>query len=327
MTQAPIGVLLINLGTPNSPSTRDVRRYLKQFLGDPYVDLGQPRAIWWLILHLIVLPFRPRKSAAMYQKVWTPEGAPLTVFSEKQKVALAAHLAEGYRVEFGYRYGEPSIKTSLSRLAQQGCKQIAVIPLFPQDSSSSYGTALKDLQSVLDRWGNGAPEVEVLPPFFDDPGYIRSLAGRVREAAQDRSVEHYVFSYHGLPVSFIERGEPYDDHCKTTSNLLADELGLSPEQWTHAYQSRFGRAEWLTPATADVVGELGSRYKTVLITCPAFPTDCLETVEEIGILAAETFHASGGEDLIVAPALNDSAEWISVLADRAHTLVAAEGRS
>jgi ferrochelatase len=315
MSEQPTGVLLINLGTPEAPTARKLRPYLREFLGDPFVEFGPPKPVWWMILNLIVLPFRPRKSAAMYQKVWTDEGGPLTVYSRGQREGLEADLGENYRVEFGYRYGEPSIATAMSRLASQKCRQIVVIPLFPQDSTSSYGTAVKDLERVLQGWASWpTPEVTIVEPFFDDPGYIRALASRIKEASTENPVDHYVFSYHGVPVSFIERGENYQRHCEATSAALAKELGLSRDDWTLAYQSKFGKAEWLTPATADLVAELGEKHRRVLVACPGFPADCLETIEEIGILNAQIFRDHGGKELVLAPALNDSPEWLEVMA-------------
>lgn len=320
----PTGVLLINLGTPESPTPRHLRRYLREFLGDPFVDLGPSRPVWWLILNLIVLPFRPRKSAALYQRVWTPEGSPLTVFSIRQQRALAEELGRDFRVEFGYRYGEPSIPTAVARLVEGGCRRVAVLPLFPQDSSSSYGTSIRDLRRVLEGWArDDSPAVEVLPPFFEDPGYIEALGGRIRETVDGKQVDHFVFSYHGLPVSFIERGEPYADHCLATSRSLAAELKLDSGRWTHAYQSKFGRAEWLKPATAEVVAQLGKEHRRILVACPGFPTDCLETIEEIGMLASETFRENGGEELLLAPALNDSPEWVAVMAGKVRSMATA----
>lgn len=311
----PTGVLLINLGTPEAPTPRYLRRYLREFLGDPFVDLGPPKPVWWLILNLIVLPFRPRKSAAMYERVWTKEGSPLTIFSKRQQQALAARLGDGFRVEFGYRYGEPSIATAIARLNQEGCRRVVALPLYPQDSSAGYGTSVWDLERIVDGWaGEDRPDVDVLPPFYDHPGYIQALAETIRDAARDKEIDHYVFSYHGLPESFVERGEPYDKHCEATSEALAAELGLDPGDWTHAYQSKFGRAEWLKPATANVVAELGAVHRRILVATPGFPADCLETIEEIGMLAADTFREHGGDELILAPALNDSRKWVEVMA-------------
>jgi ferrochelatase len=171
---SPTGVLLINLGTPVAPTPGHLRRYLREFLGDPFVDLGPPKAVWWMVLNFIVLPFRPRKSAAMYQKVWTAHGGPLTIFSERQQRALAERLGDDYRVEFGYRYGEPSIATALSRLYEDGCRDVVAIPLFPQDSSAGYGTAVADLARIVEGWASDdAPTIEVVTPYFEHPGYIQ----------------------------------------------------------------------------------------------------------------------------------------------------------
>lgn len=310
------GVLLINLGTPLAPTSKHLRRYLREFLGDPFVDLGPPKPVWWMILNLIVLPFRPRKSAAMYQRVWTSHGSPLTVFSRRQQQALARELGDDFRVQFGYRYGEPSIATAMARLSKHGCDRVVVLPMFPQDSSAGYGTSVLDLERVLAGWAReDAPTVKIVPPFFNDPGYIAALAATISESAREVHPDHYVFSYHGLPVSFIERGEHYRDHCVATSEALAAKLGLAVGDWTTAYQSKFGKAEWLTPATADLVAELGSKYRQILVATPGFPADCLETIEEIGMLAAETFHENGGDQLTLAPALNDSPAWVRAMAD------------
>lgn len=312
----PTGVLLINLGTPQAPTSKYLRRYLREFLGDPFVDLGPPKPIWWMVLNLIVLPFRPRKSAAMYERVWTSHGSPLTVFTRRQQQALARELGDEYRVQFGYRYGEPSIATAMARLVKHGCDQVVVLPMFPQDSSAGYGTSVLDLKRIVAGWArDDAPEVKIVPPFFDAPGYIGSLATTISEPAREFRPDHYVFSYHGLPVSFIERGEPYAEHCEATSKALAVKLGLRDGEWTTAYQSKFGKAEWLKPATADLVADLGSKHRRILVATPGFPADCLETIEEIGMLAAETFQDGGGDELQLAPALNDSPEWIKAMAD------------
>ena len=309
------GVMIINLGTPEAPTPKHLRRYLREFLGDPFVDLGPPRPIWWFILNFIVLPFRPRKSAEMYKRVWTAEGPPLTVFSRRQQHALQRELGNRFHVELGYRYGEPSILNALKRLVERGCNRVVAIPLYPQDSSASYGTSVRQLERVLANWKGQAPLVEVIPPFFDHDGYVRAVATQIREAAKGRYIEHYVFSYHGVPRSFIEKGEPYDDHCRATSRALATELGLSPDQWTHAYQSKFGRAEWIQPPTDKVIAGLGSKYRRILVACPGFPADCLETIDEIGSEAAHLFRNHGGEELVLAPGLNDSPGWVKAMAE------------
>lgn len=191
-----------------------------------------------------------------------------------------------------------------------------MLPLFPQNSSAAYGTSVREVHRILVKWARGdAPNVEIIAPFFDHPGYVRAVAERVRETAHDERAEHYVFSFHGLPVSFIERGEPYRDQCEATAKALATELGLGRDGWTLAFQSKFGRAEWLTPATANVVADLGTKHRCILVACPGFPADCLETIEEIGMLASDTFKANGGERLLLAPSLNDSPAWIRVMAE------------
>ena len=318
-TASRTAVLLINLGTPEAPTPRAVRAYLRQFLSDPRV-IEIPRPIWWVILNAFVLPTRPKASAARYAQIWTAEGSPLKVHTEKQAAMLRGYLGERVKtpivVEYAMRYGTPSISDQLKRLHAQHCTRILLVPLYPQYAASTTATAFDAAyatwQSLRDQ-----PAVRTVRSFHDNAGYIAALAGTVRDYwAEHGRPAQLLMSFHGAPRFTLERGDPYHCECQKTGRLLAEALELHPQQYQIAFQSRFGRAEWLRPYTAEVLAELG-RQKTrrVDVVCPGFVADCLETLEEIAIEGKGLFLEAGGREYHYIPCLNERSDWIHALAD------------
>ena len=309
----PGGVLLVNLGTPSAPTPQAVRSYLAEFLSDPRV-VELPRLLWLPILHGIVLQVRPRRSAAKYASIWTPQGSPLAVHTALQAQLLGAALP-GMQVEYAMRYGEPGIAAALSRLS--GCSGLVVLPLYPQYSRSTT-------ESVRDRLPAGARMIEC---FYDHPAYIEGLAANVRRhwRAHGRGAM-LVMSFHGLPRRTVERGEPYEKQCRETARLLAAALELGEARWRITFQSRFGAAEWLQPYTQPTLIELAQGgVKRVDVVFPGFVSDCLETLEEIGIEARRAFLAAGGAEFSLIPCLNESKEWIEALATLAQEYLDEKG--
>jgi protoporphyrin/coproporphyrin ferrochelatase len=309
--EAPTGVLLANVGTPEGPDPASVRDFLREFLSDPDV-VPLPRIVWLPILHGVILPFRSRSSARLYARIWTEAGSPLIVNGLAQRAGIAERLGSAFRVVLGMRYGKPSIAAGIAELAAAGCERIVLVPLFPQESFSTSGSVKCEGERVARASENGI-SLRTTGSFCDAEGYIAALADRVRDAAGGRRPDHHVFSFHGLPESSIARGDPYRGECERTARALAAELGLDASAWTLAFQSRFGR-RWLKPFTDEVVRDLAPRCGRVLVATPGFAADCLETLEEIGIRLRETFHGAGGSELVVVPALNDHAGWLDFLA-------------
>ena len=318
------GVLLVNLGTPDAPTPTAVRRYLKEFLSDPRV-VEIPRLPWWLILNGIILNLRPKASARKYAAIWTAEGSPLRVHTERQARLLTGYLGERVRsplqVAWAMRYGSPSIAETLAKLKAEGCDRIVVLPLYPQYAASSTATVFDEVARYVGRTRN-VPAIRMVRSFHDHAGYIAALAASVRAQWEgDGPPEKLVMSIHGLPRYTLERGDPYHCECHKTARLLAEALHLSDDQWQLSFQSRFGRTEWLQPYTSDVLAELGrAGTRRVDVVCPGFVSDCLETLEEIGIEGKATFLAAGGKDFRLIPCLNEDEGWIHALADltRAH---------
>jgi len=318
-------VLLINLGTPDAPTPRAVRRYLKEFLSDPRV-VEIPRAIWWLILNGIILNVRPKKSAEKYDAIWTPDGSPLRVHTEKQAKLLRGFLGKaGHHVvvDYAMRYGKPSIADTLARLKEEGCKRILLIPLYPQYSSSTTATAL-DVALTWMRKLRNQPEIRTVRSFSDNAGYIEALANSVRKhwMANGRPTSSYrlIMSFHGVPRYTLEKGDPYHCECHKTARLLAESLNIGTDQYQITFQSRFGRAEWLTPYTAQTLADLGrSGIERVDVICPGFTADCLETLEEIAMEGRAEFVQAGGKEFRYIPCLNEQDDWIQALAELAIT--------
>jgi ferrochelatase len=315
-------VLLVNLGTPTAPEPGPVRRYLKEFLSDPRV-VEIPRLLWWPILNGVILVVRPRKSAAKYAAIWSEQGSPLLVHSQQQTVLLRGYLGDqGLEadVELAMRYGEPSIESSLRRLAERGVDRLLILPMYPQYSATTTASVLDEVFSCLGRVRN-IPEVRWIKHFHDHPGFIAALRQSVLDhwkrngRAQDRGGK-LVMSFHGVPKRTLLLGDPYHCECQKTGRLLAESLGLGPDQYVVTFQSRFGRAEWLQPYTAPTLEALArGGAKVVDVICPGFPADCLETLEEIAMEGRDTFLASGGEEYRYIACLNESPAFIAALTD------------
>jgi protoporphyrin/coproporphyrin ferrochelatase len=306
-----IGVLLINLGTPNAPEPGAVKLYLREFLSDPRV-VEIPQLVWQPILRGIILNTRPKKSAHAYSQVWMEEGSPLAVYTARQAQALAGAFGPAVIVDHAMRYGQPAIAARLDALKAQGCERILVAPLYPQYCAATTATAVDEVFRHL-RHQRRLPAVRTLPPYHDDPLYIDALAASLRAslAALTFEPEALIASFHGMPQRTLELGDPYHCHCRKTARLLSEALGRELEV---AFQSRFGRARWLEPATDKVLAALPGRgVKKVAIFAPGFAADCLETLEELAIRGRDTFLAAGGTDFGYLPCLNESAEGMTML--------------
>jgi ferrochelatase len=311
------GVLLVNLGTPDAPTAPALRRYLAEFLGDPRV-VEIPRALWLLILHGIILRVRPKKSAAKYATVWTEEGSPLKVWTEKQATLLAGYLGErGHPVlvKPAMRYGEPSVARQLDALKAEGATRVLILPLYPQYAAATTASVFDAVYAWAGRTRR-VPEMRFVNNYHDDPGYIRALARRIEDHWQSHGRgEKLVLSFHGVPERTLQLGDPYHCECHKTARLLAERLSLKPEQVQITFQSRFGKANWLEPYTEPTLIELARQgVKRVDVACPGFTSDCLETLEEIAQEAREAFLDAGGQDFQYISCLNDQHEWIDALA-------------
>lgn len=312
-------ILLVNLGTPEAPTASALRKYLAEFLGDPrVVDL--PRWQWWPILHGIVLNTRPKKSAEKYAKIWTAEGSPLKVHTERQAKLLRGLLGQrgvaDVAVAWAMRYGQPTVADALDRLKRDGAERILVLPLYPQFSGSTTASAF-DAVEAWRRRNPGAPELREVRDFHDHPGYIAALAASVREHwARNGRAEKLVMSFHGIPQRAVDAGDPYADQSRRTAELLADALGLAPDAWQLTFQSRFGRAQWLQPYTQATLERLArDGAGRVDVICPGFAADCLETLEEIAMECKAAFIGAGGREFNYLPCLNERDDWIAALAD------------
>ena len=305
-----VGVLLINLGTPDAPEERAVRRYLAEFLSDRRVVEIHPIA-WKPILHGIILRTRPKKSAEAYNQVWTNEGSPLRAIAHRQAEALRKKL-RGVSVHYAMRYGHPGIAAALENMVAEGCTRILAAPLYPQYCAATTATATDAVFGVLARM-RWQPALRTLPPYYDDPLYIDAL--RVHIEAQlkalDFEPERLLLSFHGMPQRTLELGDPYHCHCQKTARLLGDALGREVDI---AFQSKFGRAKWLEPATDTTLAAYPKQgVKRVAIAAPGFSTDCIETLEELGIRGRKTFLDAGGDKFALLDCLNDSREGIAML--------------
>jgi ferrochelatase len=307
---AGIGVLLINLGTPDAPEVRAVRRYLAEFLSDPRV-VEIPPIAWKPILHGIILRTRPRKSAEAYNQIWTNEGSPLRVIARRQAEALGERLPD-VSVHYAMRYGNPGIAAALDRMVDEGCTRILAAPLYPQYCAATTATANDAVFATLARM-RVQPALRILPPYYDDPLYIAALKSNLSRqlAALPFEPEKLLLSFHGMPQRTAELGDPYHSHCLKTAQLLSETLGHDVDV---AFQSRFGRARWLEPATdATLAAYAGAGINKIAVATPGFSADCLETLEELGIRGRETFLTAGGSDFALLDCLNDSVESIDML--------------
>ncbi len=315
---ARTGILLANLGTPDAPTPAAVRRYLAEFLSDPRV-VEIPPLLWKPILHGVILRVRPAKSAAKYATIWTPEGSPLLVWSEKVARLLAGALGERGQpvvVRAAMRYGTPSIAARLDALKAEGCTRVLVLPLYPQYAGPTTASVIDAVAGWVQRT-RAVPELRFVNRYHDDAGYIDALAGRVLAHWQaNRRGERLVLSFHGVPERTLHLGDAYHCECRKTARLLAERLGLEPTQLLVTFQSRFGKAKWLEPYTEPTLKELAAAgAKRVDVMCPGFATDCLETLEEIDQEARAAFLEAGGEAFGYIPCLNDDPAWVAALAD------------
>ena len=317
----PVGLLLVNLGTPDAPDPPAVRRYLAQFLSDPrVVDL--PRALWLPVLHGVILNTRPKRSAKAYQSVWNHDlgEGPLKTITRRQAEQLAARADRlGGRapviVDYALRYGAPSIASRIDALMAQGCARIVLLPLYPQYAASTSASVADDAFHALEKMRH-QPTIRLGAPYYDDPAYIDALAANMRRelSALDFTPDVIVCSFHGLPQAQVDRGDPYRDQCETTWRLLRAALDLPEEKLRLSFQSRFGPAKWITPYTSDMVGELATNgVKNLAIVAPGFSADCLETIEELGVEIRDIFIEKGGVNFARLPCLNDSPEGMGLL--------------
>ncbi len=317
--QLKVGILLANLGTPDAPTAPALKRYLGQFLMDRRI-VEIPRAIWCWILHLIILNVRPKKSAEKYASVWTPEGSPLMVYAQAQKAKLEASLrqqiASPFAVELGMSYGNPSMASAIAKLKAQHCDRILVFPLYPQYAASSTAASLDAVWRTLLRTRN-VPAIRTIRHYHDHPAYIRALAESVRAHwIKNGKPSKLIMSFHGVPKFHLMKGDPYHCECMKTGRLLAEALGLEKSEYQVAFQSRFGKQEWLKPYLAETLETLGKQKTArVDVICPGFSSDCLETLEEIAMEGKQIFLSNGGGEYHYIPALNDQALWIQAMTE------------
>lgn len=311
-----VGVLLVNLGTPDAPTPGAVRRYLAEFLSDPRV-IEYPRWLWRPVLHGVILRIRPRRSAHAYSQIWTTEGSPLMVYTQalaaKLRRQLAAELGEEIPLAVGMTYGQPSIDSALQELHRANVRRLVVLPLYPQYSASTTGSAFDRVTRSLQRW-RWLPELRFITQYHDQPAYIAALAASVERHWQNHDRNHLLLSFHGLPKRYLMSGDPYHCQCLKTARLLAAALQLSEDQWSVGFQSRVGREEWLRPYTDETLLRFAKDGpKRVTVACPGFAVDCLETLEEIALRNRADFLAAGGERMDYVPALNADDAHVAAL--------------
>ncbi len=317
------GVLLIQLGTPDAPTAPALRRYLRQFLGDPRV-IEVPRLKWWIILRLLILPFRPRQSAAKYRRIWDAEtGSPLLHWTTQQCEKLQKALPE-LPVKFGMQVGNPPLAETVRALIQDGVDRLIVLPMYPQYSATTTASATDALfQTLLQE--RRVPALRIVPPYYNHPAYLDAVTTVIRDdlARLAWQPDHYLLSFHGIPIRYAKSGDPYATHVKRTTAGLIQRLGWPRDRWSQTFQSLFGREEWLKPYTEQTLVRLAKRgIKRVFVATPGFTSDCLETLDEIGREAREAFQHAGGEELHLGSCLNDSPAWIEAM----KTIVREEGR-
>jgi ferrochelatase len=318
-TPERIGVLLVNLGTPESPSYGAIQRYLREFLGDRRV-IDTSRLIWLPLLYGLILPFRPILTLRKYRKIWMPGGSPLAVYSARltAKVATMLHsrLGDQVRVALGMTYGNPSIASAIKSLADQNVKRLLILPLYPQYCSSTTGSVFDRTSRVLQRW-RWLPETRFVNDYHADGGYVDALTRSIQAHwAQLGDRSHLLFSYHGIPAAYVQEGDPYQAQAEATTRLVVARLGLAEGDFTHCYQSRFGSVVWLQPYTVDSLKALARRgVRKLTVVSPSFAVDCLETLEEVAIEYRDQFLELGGDNLTLVPALNDDDSHAEALAN------------
>jgi ferrochelatase len=315
-TPTKTGVLLVNLGTPDAPTAAAVRPYLKQFLSDPRV-VEIPLFVWLIILNFFILPFRSKRSAEKYASIWTNEGSPLKVHTERQAKLLQERLNErghDVKVDYAMRYGSPAIDSVLRSMKEAGCDRILILPAYPQYSGTTTASVSDAVFKHYEKVRN-VPELRFVKNYHDDEGYIAALRDSVlKHWEQYGRPEKLVMSFHGVPKRTLLLGDPYHCECHKTARLLAAQLGITDDDYVVSFQSRFGKAEWLQPYTAPTVQELAKKgVKRIDVMCPGFTSDCLETLEEIATEVRQDFLAAGGEEFRYIPCLNEDASWIDAL--------------
>jgi ferrochelatase len=313
---ARAGLLVANLGTPDAPTPEAVRRFLAEFLSDPrVVDL--PRILWLPILYGVILRIRPKQSARAYREVWTAAGSPLLVNTLALAAAigqrLAAQSAQPIAVATGMSYGKPSIATALRQLQEAGAERLIVLPLYPQYSATTTASVHDRVEAAL-LTSDWRPELRKIDDYYDDARYIAAVAGSLAPALRDERA-HLLFSFHGLPQRYVDAGDPYEKQCRSSAERVVRELGLPAARWSLSFQSRVGRARWLQPYTEERLAEFPAQgVRHLVVACPGFSVDCLETLEEIAMRGRDTFLAAGGERFEYVPALNDSSAHADCLA-------------
>jgi len=318
-TNPSAGILLVNLGSPDDPSPRAVRRYLAEFLSDPRV-IETPAYLWQPLLHGIILRIRPRKTALKYREIWTENGSPFLVTSRRQAAAITHKLSNTIKgpvyLELAMRYGNPSVSAALEGLRRRNMRRLLVLPLYPQYSATTTASSFDAVMQELGTW-RWLPELRFVNHYHDDPGYIDALATSIiRHREQQHGTGKLLFSFHGLPKRYFLLGDPYFCECHKTARLVAGKTGLAESDWTVSFQSRFGPAEWLQPYTDDILREWAAGgVKNVAVICPGFAADCLETLEEINIRSRKVFLSAGGGRFSYIPALNDELAHINLLTD------------
>ena len=316
--QDKIGILITNLGTPDAPKKAELKRYLREFLSDPRV-VETPRLLWWMILNLVILNIRPKRSAKAYSTVWTERGSPLLFHTQDQSDGLNKVLKQKYGenivVEFAMRYGSPSIDSVIDNMLNQGVRKLLVLPLYPQYCASTTASTFDAVAASLAK-KRLIPELRFINHYHDFPEYIEAVADKIRQHWESNGrADKLIFTYHGIPKRYLLNGDPYHCECYKTSRLLAENLGLNEDEYLVSFQSRFGREEWLQPYTDKTLIELAQQgVKSVQLVCPGFSADCLETIEEIGIENRDYFMEAGGERYEYIPALNAESTHIEMMA-------------
>ncbi len=317
--QEKLGILLVNLGSPEAPTASAVKKYLAQFLADPRV-IEANRFIWWFALHGVILRIRPAKAAKSYQKVWTDNGSPLVHISRLQTRAIQKKLEARFRghviADLAMTYGKPSIESGLNSLRKAGARRLLILPLYPQYSGTTTAAVFDQVTDVLKTW-RWLPDLRMINQYHDHPKYITALANSIKQQWKNNSrSDLLLFSFHGIPQRYIDNGDPYFCHCQKTARLVADKLALNPSEWKVVFQSRFGREPWLEPYCSVTLQELPSTgVKSVDVICPGFSADCLETLEEIQMENKELFIEAGGETFSYIPCLNDNKDHIDALCE------------
>jgi protoporphyrin/coproporphyrin ferrochelatase len=328
------GVLLLNVGTPEHPEINSIKKFLKEFLMDPRV-INIPYVYRWLILNFFILPRRPAKVATKYNRIWKTEGSPLMLYTKRIKQLLSEDLGEKYVVDVAMRYGVPSIKTSINYLMKQNINQLQIIPMFPQYSSAATGSAIEKVLKTIEKF-DYFPKIQINNSFYNHPGYIQAIAN-IGNNCKPKEFDHILFSFHGLPISQLRNQSSksnclqsseccqkicstnyhcYRAQCFQTAHLVAEAININQKQYSVSFQSRLGKTEWIQPYTIDTIKHLAkSGLKRLLVFCPSFVIDCLETLDEIGNELSETFLQQGGEKMALVPALNDDKLWIQTLSN------------